>query len=98
MAWINITLIMSAPSMLPPEYMPMKALRLCCAINESGRITEIDAWEPMRSSGSHNNCLMRLTASNDTFGLVGNFSDCLQFKIFCRVTCRYKHTRKDGEG
>lgn len=33
---------------------------------------------------------MRLMPSGDTWGLGGNLRLCFQFKIFCRVTCRYR--------
>lgn len=58
------TLIRCAPSTLP--MVPcgvMKPLRLACTIMELGLLTEDDACDPRRSSGSQRSCSIRLTAS-----------------------------------
>ncbi len=85
-----LTLINSAPSTLPDDEVfvgNMNPLRLAWTTIELGLETDEDTCDPSRvSSGSHNNCCMRLIPSCDTRGRVGNFSDCFQFKIFCRVT------------
>lgn len=66
----------------------MKPLRRACTIMEFGLLTEDDACDPRRSSGSQSNCSIRLTPSCDTLGRDGKRRDCFQFRIFCLVTCR----------
>jgi hypothetical protein len=94
---ITITLINSAPSILPAPPgitdVGINALRLACTIIESGRDTEAVDCEPKRSSGSQRSCCMRFTPSWDTRGCEGNRRDCLQFRIFCLVTWRWARNR-----
>ena len=85
------TLIMCAPSTL--SLCPIggiNPLLLDCTRSELGRDTEVVAWEPSLSSGSHSNCRIRLMPSWDTRGFGGNLRDCFQLRIFCRVTCLWK--------
>ena len=85
------TLIRCAPSTLPAApVIEMKPLLLACTIIEFGLLTDDDACEPRRSSGSHRSCSIRLTPSWETRGREGKRRDCFQFRIFCRVTCRWK--------
>lgn len=87
-----LTLISSAPSTLPVDELTgsTNPLRLAWTTIELGLETDEDACDPSRSSGSHNNCCMRLIPSWDTRGRDGNLRDCFQFKIFCRVTWRWR--------
>ena len=54
---------------------------------ELGLLTDDEACEPSRSSGSHNSCSMRLMPSCETLGREGNLRDCFQFKIFPDFGC-----------
>ena len=66
----------------------MKPLRRACMIMEFGLLTEDEACDPRRSSGSHRSCSIKFTPSCETLGREGKRSDCFQFKIFCLLTCR----------